>query len=97
MSKPLFKLGQVVSTPGALDVMTALQVAPAQLLYRHLHGDWGDMSPDDKKANEDAIKHGDRIFSAYELGEGYKIWVITEAVGPNGMRESTCLLLPSEY
>ena len=35
---------------------------------------------------------GGRIFSAYHLDDGTKIWIITESD-----RSSTCVLLPSEY
>ena len=37
------------------------------------------------------------LLSAYKLKDGTKIWLITEAVGENGRRESSTFLLPSEY
>lgn len=45
--------------------------------------------------DEEEIVAG-RIFSAYEV-EGERIWIITEAVGEDGTRSSTCVLTPSEY
>ena len=40
---------------------------------------------------------GSRILSAFRLKTGVKVWVLTEAVGDDGKRASTCLLLPEEY
>jgi hypothetical protein len=90
---PLFALGQVVATPGALDALQTAKVAPRQLIKRHVTGDWGDLSAEDKAENDYSIGRGLRIFSAYILPTtGIKMWVITEAD-----RSATTLLLPSEY
>jgi hypothetical protein len=35
---PLFQLGGIVATPGALDLLTSFSVAPAELLARHVPG-----------------------------------------------------------
>ena len=88
----LFPVGQLVATPGALAMMTENLLNPMDYLARHLSGDWGDMSKDDKMANDQALKYeGERIFSSYNTAGG-KIWIITEAD-----RSSTCILLPEEY
>jgi hypothetical protein len=47
-------------------------------------------------ANQSALKDGSRIFSSYIIGDD-KVWVITEAVNEDGSRNSTTVLLPSEY
>jgi hypothetical protein len=86
-----FSLGRVVATPGALAALERLQVNPLLLLGRHESHDWGSVDKEDWKANDDAVIHGTRIFSAYVF-EGVKFWVITESD-----RSSTCLMLPSEY
>lgn len=91
-AKPLFNLGRTVATPDALEELERAGQSPAELLQRHVTGNWGDLDDHDKEANEDALKHGARILSAYYLKTGVKVWVITEAD-----RSSTCLLLPSEY
>lgn len=77
--------------------MEAASVTPIDLLRRHSQGDWGDLSPDDKQANDDAVRDGSRIFSDYMLPTDTKVWVITEAVNDSGRRASTCILLPDEY
>jgi 2-keto-3-deoxy-L-rhamnonate aldolase RhmA len=89
---PLFKLGQLVSTPGAMEVLSQPGTDWMVLLMRHATGDWGDLSGDDKRANDLAVQDGDRILSAYDLPTGARIWIITEAD-----RSATTLLLPEEY
>ena len=88
----LFPLGQIVATPGALDALQTTLQTPAEFLARHVTGDWGDMVEEDKQENEHALKYGNRLFSAYKLKDGTKIWVITE-----WDRSVTTFLLPSEY
>ncbi len=90
-TKKLFSLGQVVATPTALNFLDEHNKTPAEFLRRHHAGDWGDLCEEDRETNEAALKHGDRIFSAYTIGND-KIWIITEAD-----RSSTCILLPEEY
>jgi hypothetical protein len=84
-----FQPGTVVATVGARQV--ADNHAILELLRRHLAGDWGDLSNDDKKANEHAVTHGERILSSYRVGEE-KLWVLTEAD-----RSATTVLTPGEY
>lgn len=85
-----FQPGAIVATPGALALADHRQLA--ELLRRHLAGDWGDLSAEDKKANDDAVRFGDRILSSYRTAAGDKLWVITEA-----SREVTTVLTPGEY
>lgn len=51
----------------------------AALLARHHAGDWGDLPPEDRKANVAALEHGSRILSVYKL-DGETIWIITDGV-----------------
>jgi hypothetical protein len=95
---PKFALGQCVGTPGGLAALTAEGILPHILLDRHVSGDWGDMDAGDKRANDQALEDGGRIFSAYVLPKtGVKVWIITEATGDDEKRTSTCILLPEEY
>lgn len=91
-SNPLFKLGRVVMTPGAAEVLEASDQSPWCFLIRHIAGDWGDLDAEDKQLNDEAIQDGSRILSAYTTANGSKLWVITEA-----NRSSTAILLPEEY
>jgi hypothetical protein len=90
--RPLFPLGQCVATPGALAALEEAGQTPAVFLNRHVHGDWGEIDPEDRGLNEEALRDGARIFSVYHTSAGVKLWVITEAD-----RASTCILLPDEY
>lgn len=85
-----FQLGKCVLTPGAISVL-ASGVNPYLLLARHVTGDWGDVSAEDRQANDRALIDGTRLLSAYVIS-GHPIWVITEAD-----RSVTTILLPSEY
>ena len=90
--KPLFTLGQVVATPGALAALEKAGQQPGDFLSRHVSGDWGEVPPEDIKENELSLQHGFRLLSAYHTSAGEKLWVITEAD-----RSSTSILLPEEY
>ena len=87
MSKPLFELGQIVATPGALK----LGVNFVPYLLKHAKGYWGDLSQEDWQENDLSVRSGFRILSAYKTEEG-RIWIITEAD-----RTATTILLPTEY
>jgi hypothetical protein len=87
-----FPLGQLLSTPGALEAMEQAGQIPMDLFRRHQQGDWGEVCHDDKQANEQAIDAEERLLSAYTLKSGVKVWVITEAD-----RSVTTILLPDEY
>ena len=63
---------------------------------RHFLGDWGVVDAEDQDANNEALKDGSRLLSAYILSTGVKIWIITEAED-HGNREATTALLPDEY
>lgn len=99
MSAPLFPLGQIVATPGALDAARY----PGQfleLLARHVRGDWGCIDNEDADTNDEAVREGFRVLSAYPIdpalpckGFGKNcLWVITEAD-----RSVTTILLPEDY
>ena len=89
-----FELGVIVVTPGTLlDFGPALI---AELLGRHASGDWGDLGVFDWRENDQALRAGTRIFSAYETPAG-RVWIITEATDDAGARRSTCILRPEDY
>ncbi len=90
---PLFALGRVVATPGALSALEEAGVEALGLLRRHAAGDWGEVPACDAKENDRSLKQGLRVLSSYPVDKSDgKVWIITEAD-----RSSTCLLLPSEY
>ena len=93
LAKPgKFPLGQVLLTPGATAALFAAQQIPPEFLLRHVHGDWGELCAEDRRANEHALRVGSRLLSCYRTLAESKLWVITD---PD--RSATTLLLPEEY
>lgn len=91
--QPLFSLGQVVATPGALAALEKAGLTPVEFLARHLRGDWGELSEEDRKENQFSLERGFWLLSSYRTNVGdTKLWVITEAD-----RTATTILLPEEY
>lgn len=87
--KPKFDLGQLLSTPGALEALAESGQTPAEFLARHVCGNYGELCEEDKRLNDQAISDGSRLLSAYRCRKGTKLWVITEAEGDDGQRACT--------
>src|SRR5687767_8521708 len=85
-----FALGKLVATPNALQHVTPEDSIAA--LRRHMSGDWGDVSDEDKAANDIALIEETRLLSAYCTQGGVRFWVLTEAD-----RSATTILLPEDY
>ncbi|AQX72734.1 hypothetical protein [Dehalococcoides mccartyi] len=95
-----FNTGQIVATRGVYD-LACENPEFAQFiqksLNRHIKGDWGDVNDEDKQTNDQALKQGTRLLSAYNDDRFPQngvatIWVITEAD-----RSATTILFPDEY
>jgi hypothetical protein len=89
---PLFPLGRIVATPGALAALERATQPPTSFLARHAIGEWGELEPTDVAENEYSVAHGFRLLSSYGTDVGDRLWIITEAD-----RSATTLLLPEEY
>ena len=95
--KPKFRLGKMVITPGAIDILAKHGTTPEALLKKHQAGNWGNLCQEDSALNDEAVANeGDpekqrRLLSSYKTGDD-TIWIITE-----WDRSVTTLLLPSEY
>ena len=101
-----FPLGQIVATPGALELLQETGFSAAALISRHVHGDWGDLCEEDRAENEFAVTRRLRILSCYRLVDAARLaatptekrsslptlWIISEAD-----RSVTTLLRPSDY
>lgn len=87
-----FSLGRVVATPGALRAFALADEGYLPYLARHTSGDWGEVCPEDARANDQALEERERLLSSYALPDGTRFWIMTEAD-----RSSTCILLPEEY
>lgn len=97
MPEQLFPLGRIVMTA---NLQGQLQEASPEgweqelqsLIARHAAGDWGDLGEEDKRENQVSLERGSRIFSAYNISSGIRVWIITEAD-----RSVTTALLPQDY
>jgi hypothetical protein len=95
---PLFQLGRIVATRGAVASCSMLYME--QCLARHVRGDWGCVCTGDRKTNFEALFSGERILSAYPIDPAQRckgfgdntLWIITESD-----RSATTFLLPDEY
>lgn len=89
---PLFKLGRIIMTPGAIELLAHAGHDPLEFIRRHARLDRGLLCEDDYTANVRALTTGARILSAFQTRTGEKIWLITEFD-----RSATTILLPDEY
>ena len=88
----MFDLGTIVATRNFKISVRDPKLQILLNIKRHANGDWGDCGPEDAEANEEALKHGLRLFSIYETQCKQKFYIITEAD-----RSSTTILLPEDY
>lgn len=97
VEQPPIRLGHVVMTPGAEELIAQYPRLLQASLARHQAGDWGVVDPEE---NNRALREGTRLLSAYPIdpnkpSKGYgdnTLWIITE-----WDRSVTTLLLPGEY
>lgn len=81
-----FELGQVVATAALVEELNEhfngdedfTNLAIFVLLEQHRHCNWGDLCAEDKRANEYALNHDERILSRYNLKSGTEVYIITE-------------------
>jgi hypothetical protein len=96
----IFPTGQIVATRGVYDLACRnpdFADFIEKSLNRHVKGDWCDVDDEDKLTNDQALKQGLRLLSAYNDDQFPKhgistIWIITEAD-----RSATTILFPDEY
>ena len=87
----LFRLGNILATPGAMAILGFGSGALARVLESHARGQWGDVGEEDAATNEEALQYGARLLSVYNI-DGQRVWIITEAD-----RHQTTVLTPDEY
>ncbi len=84
-----FPLGTVVMKPGAAEMGETIDLLT--YLKRHAACDWGDVDAADARTNDQALRDGLRLLSAYETSASM-LWIISESD-----RSVTTLLTPGEY
>jgi len=85
-----FRLGELYVTTAADRTLGPAEIARG--LVRHAQGDWGDVSADDRAANERGLVSGERLHSVYRDRNNVEFWIITE-----WDRSVTTVLLPDDY
>ena len=80
-----------MATPGALKAFAATGENLINYVVRHMNPDPGDLGGRGSACQLARRARGTRVFSAYELRDGIRIW-ITEAD-----RSVTTILLPEQY
>lgn len=81
--------GSLVATSNAINTFDSHSMFSC--LMRHITGDWGDLCDEDKELNNEALRHGGRLHSSYDV-DNKKMWIITEAD-----QSITTILLPEDY
>ncbi|QGT05883.1 hypothetical protein [Burkholderia pseudomallei] len=76
--KPLFHPGKLLVAPTAIEALRSNSVPVISVVLRHIAGDWGIVSEDDKRQNDVSIATGLRLISIYRLPDQTRILVITE-------------------
>jgi hypothetical protein len=89
-------LGRVVATAAVAAAVPHNQITA--LLDRHAAGDWGEISENDRAANDEATRTGDgRLFSSYATAEHGTLWIITDDIRGEGEGTITTVLFPDDY
>jgi hypothetical protein len=89
---PLGQLRQSVGVAARVESDAAFPDFVGACLRRHIRGDWGEVSEQDRKDNDEGLKNGDRLLSLYIHEDKTKIRIITE-----WDRSVTTILFPDEY
>jgi hypothetical protein len=89
-------LGRVVATAALAAAVPHHQITA--LLDRHAAGDWGDLSDDDRDANDEAFRSGDgRLFSSYATAEQGTTWIIIDDIRGESEGPLTTVMFPEDY
>lgn len=72
-----FDPGRMLALPGALRAIPEKELLAA--LRRHVNCDWGDVCSADQRANDRALKAGERLVSQYHTSDNQNFLIITEA------------------
>jgi hypothetical protein len=88
----IFELGNLTITPAAQAALVESGEQPSHFIKLHSWLDRGELDDNDYRANQEAVRGFERIFSVYKTSLGVRLYVITEAD-----RSVTTILLPEDY
>lgn len=97
MYNPFFKANFYQTKTIAQNVQTdsKYRLEINTCIERFISGDWGDLTDDDIKSNNEAIAYGDRILASYRTSKG-KVYIIADATDKN-YYETVTVLFANEY
>ena len=76
--KPLFHPGRLIITPEAHHTLRLNGIPVISVVLRHIAGDWGIVSDDDKRQNDLSVVAGLRLLSVYRLPDDSRLIVVTQ-------------------
>ena len=88
----MFELGRISVTAGAQHVLRDSGQSADEFIQRHASGDWGDVSEETRRANQENLEVGGRLESVYHTAHAEKLLVVTE---PD--RSLTSVMVPEEF
>lgn len=90
-SAPLFGVRSLFLVAGARHALSKEEVE--QALRRHVRGDWGNVTADERSLNEEALRTGQGpLVSVFLTASGERFWVHTTEE-----RETFVSLVPDEW
>jgi hypothetical protein len=89
----LFRLGRITVSNQVFSIIREQgRWEVSAILRAHASGYWGELDREDIAQNERKLATGGKLFSAFTLLSGSRIWITTE-----GDRSLTLLTTPEEY
>ncbi len=85
---PQFECGHIIMSPLVQQLVREGHLDLAPYLDRHRAGDWGEVSDQDRQANDSALRDRGALFSIYSITPTLKLCIWTE----EDQRETTILL-----
>ncbi|MBX9789899.1 MAG: hypothetical protein K2Y37_13360 [Pirellulales bacterium] len=74
-----FPLGEILVTPRARQALAASSQSIEELLARHQSGDWGEVTVDERRLNDEGVTKRFNLVSAYRTGNGERLMIVTKA------------------
>lgn len=83
-------LGKLVITPAAKECLSPEAIRAGLACFTL--GDWGDVYPEDAKANDIALANNGMLLGSYQIDGSPVFWIVSD---PG--RERTTVLMPKDY